>query len=64
MQTMEFTEAETEVLQTLMAHTRDDPRKHGLIGTCFWRLNFTAEDQARIQRIYSSIEQKLNQNQS
>ena len=64
MQTMEFTEAEMEVLQTLMAHTRDDPRKHGLIGTCFWRMNHTADDQAKIQEAYSSLEEKLNQNQS
>ncbi len=59
MQTIEFTEEELDVLDVLMGNTRDDPRKHGVIGTCFWRMNFTAEDQARIQEIFSTIERKV-----
>tara|TARA_Y200000002_G_scaffold27649_2_gene20779 strand:+ start:2053 stop:2244 length:192 start_codon:yes stop_codon:yes gene_type:complete len=62
MQSIEFTDLELEILQTLMGHTRDDPRKHGLIGTCFWRMDFTPDDQQKIQETFSSLEQKLNQN--
>ena len=57
---MELTEPELEVLQTLVTHTRDDPRKHGLIGTCFWQMNHTADDQAKIQEAYSSLAEKIN----
>ena len=56
---IDFTEEEIDILGVLLGNTRDDPRKHGVIGTCFWRMNFTAEDQARIQEIFSSIEHKV-----
>lgn len=60
MSNQQFTDDEIGVLNTLVLGTRDDPRKHGLIGTCFWKPNFTQEDQEKVQVIFSSIVEKLN----
>jgi len=39
---VELNKEECDLLTQLMGTSKDDPRIHGLIGTCFWSLTTTA----------------------
>ena len=46
-------------LLRLLKSSKDDPRVHGLIGTCFWFLNHSKGEEQSIKDTWTAVEQKL-----
>lgn len=46
-------------LLRLLKSSRDDPRIHGLIGTCFWFHSHGKTEEQAIKDTWTSVEQKL-----
>jgi len=44
-----------------MRSSKDDPRIHGLIGTCFWSLDHTKEEESNLKDTWTSIEERLKE---
>tara|TARA_R110000824_G_scaffold195692_1_gene378569 strand:+ start:152 stop:409 length:258 start_codon:yes stop_codon:yes gene_type:complete len=47
------------LLLKLLKSSSDDPRIHGLIGTCFWFHNYNKTEEQVIRDTWTSIEQKM-----
>jgi len=47
------------LLLRLLKSSKDDPRIHGLIGTCFWFLNHNKSEEQSIKDTWTAVEQKL-----
>ena len=46
-------------LLRLLKSSKDDPRIHGLIGTCFWFHSHSKTEEQCIKDTWTSVEQKL-----
>ncbi len=46
-------------LLRLLKSSKDDPRIHGLIGTCFWFHSHSKSEEQCIKETWTSVEQKL-----
>ena len=46
-------------LLRLLKSSKDDPRIHGLIGTCFWFHSHSKTEAECIKETWTSVEQKL-----
>jgi len=57
--TLKLTESEVDTLDRLFRGSRDDPRVHGAIGTCFWFHGITPEDEKAAKDAWNSIQTKL-----
>ena len=58
---IELTKQQHELLTRLMRSSIDDPRIHGLIGTCFWFQNHTKEEESSLKDTWTSIEERLKE---
>tara|TARA_R110001583_G_C5377843_1_gene383381 strand:+ start:123 stop:314 length:192 start_codon:yes stop_codon:yes gene_type:complete len=58
---VEFDKEECELLTQLMGTSKDDPRIHGLIGTCFWFHNHDKEQEKQLKDSWTSIQAKLKE---
>jgi len=58
---IELTQQQHELLTRLMRSSKDDPRIHGLIGTCFWSLDHTKEEESNLKDTWTSIEERLKE---
>ena len=58
---IELTQQQHELLTRLMRSSIDDPRIHGLIGTCFWFQNHTKEEESSLKDTWTSIEERLKE---
>lgn len=58
-QYIQMTNEEIALLSTLMRMSRDDPRVHGLIGTCFWSHAHSKDEESKLKSLWTSIEEKL-----
>jgi hypothetical protein len=52
---------ERELLLRLMRSSTDDPRIHGLIGTCFWSQAHTKEEEGALKSAWTSLQKKVNE---
>ena len=46
-------------LLRLLKSSKDDPRIHGLIGTCFWFHSHSKSEEQCIKETWTSVEKKL-----
>ena len=52
-------EEEALFLLRLLKSSKDDPRIHGLIGTCFWFHSHSKTEEQAIKDLWTTVEQKL-----
>ena len=50
---------EALLLLRLLKSSKDDPRIHGLIGTCFWFHSHSKSEEQCIKDTWTAVEQKL-----
>jgi len=53
--------SEAMLLLRLLKSSKDDPRIHGLIGTCFWFHSHSKSEERDVKNAWTSLEQKLEE---
>lgn len=60
-QYLQLTNEEGALLNRLLSSSRDDPRIHGLIGTCLWDMGHTKEEEADAKALWTSLQSKVKE---
>ena len=60
-QYLQLTNEEGALLNRLLSSSRDDPRIHGLIGTCLWDMGHTPEEEAHAKALWTSLQSKVKE---
>ncbi len=50
---------ELSLLSTLLRLSKDDPRIHGLIGTCFWSHAHSKKEEAELKQAWTRLQDKV-----
>jgi hypothetical protein len=60
-QYLKLTNEEGAMLDRLLSSSKDDPRIHGLIGTCLWTMGHTPEEEANVKALWTSLQSKVKE---
>lgn len=60
-QYLKLTNEEGALLDRLLSTSKDDPRIHGLIGTCLWDMGHTPEAEAQTKALWTSLQSKVKE---